>query len=111
MKFFPLIFIFLLSCVADTEAPKSAEDDSLSLDGKADSFYYPTSHGSITFGELESATISTDEKIHAWTFTVAGDAEITMRTGEDSQVDTVLYYYKKEIGRLRGGPTKRKMMT
>lgn len=68
-------------------------------DGKADSFYRPTEHGGIAFGESpEWAEISAEERFHAWTFRVAGEATIEARTAGDEgdEVDTVMYLYKRQ---------------
>jgi hypothetical protein len=76
-----------VACVADT---KGGEENPL-VDGKADSFYSPTPHGQLAFGAPNKATITAAEKFHAWTFTLRGDAKLSIKTEVSTNLDTVMY--------------------
>ena len=76
---------------------KGAEDDEL-IDGKMDSFYTPTMHGDLAFGTPNTATITSDERFHAWTFTLSGEASVELRTEVTNNLDTVMYLYRRADG-------------
>jgi hypothetical protein len=83
----------LLGCVAE----KGGEENPL-VDGKADSFYSPTPHGQLVFGAPNKATITAAEKFHAWTFTLRGDAKLSIKTEVSTNLDTVMYLYRRDLG-------------
>ncbi|GEM_PF-3181084 len=102
-----ILFSLLIAC-GPSEDEKGPEEDALTLSGKDDSFRKPTFHGHVSFGESEFSSITKSEKIHAWTFALSGPAEVTIETAHDSEVDTVLYYYKKNAITRNWGPYKKK---
>lgn len=80
------------------DAGKGDEDNPLS-DGKADSFFSPTEHGALLFGEVPNrAEISDEERFHAWTFELDGPATISLRTAISGNLDTVMYLYRRDLG-------------
>lgn len=81
-------------CVAD----KGDEENPLGGDGKADSFYKPTEHGELVFGAPNRAEITEAEKFHAWTFTLTGDAKVSIKTDVSKNLDTVMYLYRRDAG-------------
>lgn len=91
----------LVGCAA---APSKGEETSVPGDGKYDSFRAPTEHGRIdTTGGVVSGILSEDAQFHAWEFYLSQDAKITLATerpvaggtGDEGDVDTVLYLYKR----------------
>jgi len=87
-----LTAILLTAC---TSAPgdKGAEDEA-PLDGKADAFRSPTEHGTLEFESAQGAEVTAEERYHAWTFTLSGDARISL-DASSSDIDTVLYLYRR----------------
>jgi hypothetical protein len=83
----------LLGCVAE----KGGEENPL-VDGKADSFFSPTPHGQLVFGAPNQAEITATEKFHSWTFTLRGDARLSIKTDVSTNLDTVMYLYRRDIG-------------
>lgn len=84
----------LLLTACDATATKGAEDDA-PAEGKDDSHRRPTDHGDLFFGQPVEAELSAAEGFHAWTFALAGAAEIDAYTDGDVEVDTVLYLYRQ----------------
>lgn len=83
---------------AGCTAGKGDEDNPLS-DGKADSFFSPTEHGALLFGEVPNrAEITDDERFHAWTFELDGPATLSIRTEISGNLDTVMYLYRRDLG-------------
>ncbi len=93
----------LSACAADTTSLPDDEESPMFADGKLDSFFEPTLHGTIPFGERQTATFG-DEMFHAWDFTLSGNATITAETAPYRRggraIDTVLYVYRLEGGRM-----------
>ncbi len=89
-----LLATSLLACGAD----KGAEDEPLSEDGKADSFYKPTEHGQLVFDAPNAAAISDAERFHSWTFTLTDEATVSLRTAVSNNLDTVMYLYRRDAG-------------
>lgn len=83
-----------VACVADE---KGTEDDPL-VEGKADSFYSPTPHGQLVFDAPNRAKITAAEKFHAWTFMLRGDAKLSIKTEVSTNLDTVMYLYRRDVG-------------
>lgn len=85
----------LMSLVACGEdASKGAEEDPLTA-GKDDSFFRPTEHGAMRFGVSNPASISDDQKFHAWTFELSGEATVDLATEVSANLDTVMYLYHR----------------
>jgi hypothetical protein len=88
------ILFTLAGCMDD----KPAEEELLD-DAKADSHRRPTDHGAIAFDTRVASALTDDERYHAWTFELTGDAAVTMTTSYallgQRRTDTVLYLYKE----------------
>ena len=86
----------LAGCAAATGGggAKGAEDNEL-VEGKLDSFYRPTDHGSLSWGIPTRATISSDEQFHAWTFTLGDSSRFALETQSPIALDTVMYLYHR----------------
>ncbi len=68
------------------------------IDGAFASFAAPIDHGEIVFGTTTTATLTPDNEVHTWTFTVTGTVAIHAATDlvpQHSGVDTVMYLYEK----------------
>lgn len=93
---FLILFALAFAGCADTAADKGAED-ALPVDGAADSFRSPTEHGNLPFGVAATASLSSDERFHAWEFSLAGDASLDIVVGSDNpNLDTVAYLYRRD---------------
>lgn len=94
MKWSLLIVPFaLLAC--DDARP---EEEGVPQDGKLDSFQTPTDHGELAFGASARAKLTPTAAHHTWTFTLSAPATVhpyTSRVPHESNVDTVLYLYKR----------------
>jgi hypothetical protein len=86
----------LVGCVAD----KGDEDNPLGDDGKADSFYKPSSHGQLVFDAPNRAEFTADAQFHEWRFTLSGTATISVRTQLANNLDTVMYMYRRDVGSM-----------
>ena len=76
-----------------------APEDNAPEDGKLDSFFSPTLHGTIALGEGDEGRLSDEEQFHAWDFELSGSEDVTLYTGETASgdfVDTVLYLYRRD---------------
>jgi len=94
---------FAVGC--DSASDKGAEEQALSLDGKADSFARLTEHGDLSFGIDARAEIAAGEVFHAWTFTLGADAKVSVETSVAKNLDTVMYLYRRDAGSNAGwGP-------
>ncbi|MBA2540499.1 MAG: hypothetical protein H0V17_12735 [Deltaproteobacteria bacterium] len=77
------------------------EEDELELldDAKDDSHRNPTDHGELLFGNGAATALTDDERHHAWTFELSGDAKVDMTTSYallgQRRTDTVLYLYRE----------------
>jgi hypothetical protein len=93
--------LLLFSATACLDEGKAEEEELDVLDDtKADSQLKPTNHGVIIFGNPEHAVIGGNERFHAWTFELSGDAKVDMTTSYSvlgqRRTDTVLYLYKQK---------------
>jgi hypothetical protein len=77
---------------------KGPEEEPLLADGKSDSFTRPTEHGDLAFGVASDAEIDASQRFHAWTFALSGPAKISLRTEVSTNLDTVMYLYRREPG-------------
>jgi hypothetical protein len=95
-----LLSCSLAACVSDDGVDQGPEDDPLS-DGKDDSYYSPTDHGTIPFNEAQLATITDARRYHRWSFELTGDADLVLDTRIGTafgpQLDTVLYLYEDGV--------------
>jgi len=91
------IALAMVGCAASTIDKDTGSEDALPLDGKADSFRAPTEHGELRMGSTASqAELSADEKFHAWTFALSGQANVALRvSARNENLDTVLYLYHR----------------
>ena len=95
----PLLAGFILGfagCSGDDTASSGSDskgdEENAPIDGKADSFFNPTEHGDLTFGVPAQGTFTDDEHFHAWTFTLTGDADVTLSSPNVTpNLDTVVY--------------------
>lgn len=89
--------IGLFGCDAETEDTESSSESVI----EGDSLEKPTEHGAAAFGERVTARIAGKHRHHAWTFELAGDAVVSLRTSEEAgdEPDTVLYLYEETDGR------------
>jgi hypothetical protein len=97
MKYPWFLAVALLGCVGDG---KPAEDElDLIEDGKDDSHRRPTYHGDIAYGVGSPTALTDDERHHAWTFELSGDAKVDMTTSYallgQRRTDTVMYLYRE----------------
>jgi len=89
--------ISVTACAADSG--KGDEDHALTDgDGKADSFFHPTNHGTLSWGIPSHAELTEDELFHAWTFTLSDSASFSLQTDAPGALDTVMYLYHREPG-------------
>ncbi len=91
----------LSATAACLDEGKADEEETEFLDeSKADSHLKPTNHGVIIFGNPEHAVIGGNERFHAWTFALSGNAQVDMTTSYSllgqRRTDTVLYLYKQK---------------
>jgi hypothetical protein len=84
-------------------APKGPEEEPLLADGKADSFVSPTEHGPLAFGASNQAVVDGSQRFHAWTFSLSGPAKVTLRTEVSTNLDTVMYLYRRPSPDARWG--------
>ncbi len=77
---------------------KGPEDNAPGADGKADLFFAPTEHGTLSFAELNDATIKDHALFHAWDFTLSDDATVILTTHTTKVLDTVAYLYRRDPG-------------
>jgi hypothetical protein len=79
---------------------KGPEEDELSADGKDDSFYKPTHHGLLEFGEKATSVLTATERYHAWVFELSDVATVDMVTSYailgQRRTDTVMYLYRED---------------
>jgi hypothetical protein len=89
------------ACSADDESA-IAEDDLTK-----DTFDRPTQHGDVRFGgSPNEAAFREDQRFHAWTFTLSGDARVDLATTVGPNVDTVAFLYRRDAGSNGGwGPS------
>jgi hypothetical protein len=90
--------LLAMACAAPVaKDPELAEEDA-PIDGAFDSLRSPTDHGALTLAMTTAAEITRDERVHAWTFELFGQASVAVATEEDTdgtEVDTVLYLYRE----------------
>ncbi len=90
------IALAMVGCTANTIVKAPGGEEGAPLDGKADGFRSPTEHGTLRFGNESRGELKDGEKFHSWTFSLSGDAEVSLRTGSsDQNLDTVLYLYHR----------------
>lgn len=91
---------FAVACGAPPQDGKGAEEQPLAEGDKLDSFQKPTDHGALAFATAGKAELTKKEQFHAWTFSLSGDAALTLRTTAQTKngkkVDTVVYLYKQK---------------
>ena len=62
-----------------------------------DSFQNPTHHGALSFSELNGASLTNNQRFHAWSFELVGDGRVALETMSlTTNVDTVMYLYKAD---------------
>jgi hypothetical protein len=102
---FCALLMISAGCLGDD--PKGDEEELLD-DSKADSQLRPTDHGPIAFGTPGHAALSGNERYHAWTFELSGDARVDLTTSYSvlgqRRTDTVLYLYKFRESTMSWGP-------
>lgn len=100
-----LIALLVAGCMDDGKGP---EEELLDADGKSDSQRKPTEHGFMIFDIRESSALTADERYHAWSFELSGDADIVASTNYavlgQRRTDTVLYLYKQQTPGGSWGP-------
>lgn len=100
------------ACASDVSSlEKDGDEVDAPVDGKLDGVSI-TDHGAFAFDSLSDGgrnsmqasvdvTLSSSERSHAWTFTLDGNAEISLETSHwagltnEKEVDTVIYLYKR----------------
>lgn len=92
--------LFAACTPAEDGASKGGEDDPLTSGdlGKTDSFRAPTEHGEIFPGESGRVKVEDGKVYHAWTFTLTAPADLTLSTSVSTNLDTVMYVYRREPG-------------
>jgi len=94
----PLFCALLISSAGCLGEDPKGEEEELLDDTKADSQISPTNHGAIGFVAPAHAALSGNERYHAWTFELSGNAKVDMTTSYSvlgqRRTDTVLYLYK-----------------
>lgn len=62
-----------------------------------DSWSRPTDHGVLDFAAGNPAEFTAEERFHAWTFELSGDADVVVETNLITQnLDSEMYLYKKK---------------
>lgn len=91
------VLAITLAACTDDKGPEE-ELELIDEEGKEDSLRKPTDHGDIAFDAAAHSALTEVERHHAWTFTLHGDADLTMTTSYSvlgqRRTDTVLYLYK-----------------
>ena len=88
------ILALAAGCAGDTTSGKGGEEGA-PVDGKADSFDDPVTHGQLTFGVPSRAAFTDDDHFHSWTFTLTETSEVDIATIiGGNNVDTVAYLYR-----------------
>lgn len=84
-----------VGCASDGKG----EEEEIFEEGKLDSQRSPTDHGAIAFGASAASALTADERFHAWTFELSGDANVELTTSYavlgQRRTDTVLYLYRE----------------
>ncbi|MFU8807047.1 MAG: hypothetical protein ACNA8W_24785, partial [Bradymonadaceae bacterium] len=95
-----LLFVALAACgpVDDDVVNEKGEEDMALTDGKSDSFFNPTVHGTLRFGDDHTAELTEDTLFHSWEFDLDDDASISLWTGGQQDLDTVMYLYSRQPG-------------
>jgi len=86
--------MFACNQAEPTTSGKGTEEDPLT-DGKSDSFFDPTPHGTLRFGPENPADFAEGQLFHTWSFTTTGEAKVDLRTNVGQNVDTVMYLYHR----------------
>ena len=87
---------FLYAAVLLTTAAACSSVGSDSADA-TDSFAKPTHHGELDFHGDNDARFSDSQRFHGWSFTLTGDAEVTLGTElRTANLDTHLYLYNAD---------------
>ncbi len=94
MKYLALLTsLLLLAC-----ASEKAVETEVSEDGKFDTWWSPTTHGEVSFGEQAIADITYEEKFHAFDFVLDGPATVAIETEFTDEpaadADPVIYLYE-----------------
>ena len=90
-----LAVCLITSCSDEAPSDKGSEESPLT-DGKEDSFFRPTEHGTLQFGIPNRASFTDDEQFHAWTFSLSDEATLSLRTDISDNLDTVMYLYHRD---------------
>ena len=95
MKKLFALALLAAGCMEDGKGP----EEELLEEGKDDSIRKPTDHGAIAFDTRTNSALTAEERYHAWTFELSGDASVEMVTSYavlgQRRTDTVLYLYKE----------------
>jgi len=87
----------VISVACGSSAQKGDETPMPAVDGKSDTWWAPTVHGDLRFGESDQGLFDGEMKFHAWDFELAegsaGSAVVLTTTAIDPNVDTVMYLY------------------
>jgi hypothetical protein len=83
-----------LGCAGD-EGKGEEENIFDQYEEKADSFRQPTEHGQLVFGLSQDVELTEDHLYHAWDFTLAEQASVSIETVlVTANLDTVMYLYR-----------------
>lgn len=95
-------FVLCLAASVGCASDGKGEEEETPVDigeGKLDSQRSPTDHGSLVFGAPAVSALTDDERFHAWTFELSGDANVELTTSYavrgQRRTDTVLYLYRE----------------
>lgn len=86
-------------CMEADKGPESALPSQLASDGKGDTLRSPTERGPIGTRDVQLAELGAEEQFQSWTFTLTGNASMTLTTStgmRNQAVDTVLYLYRQK---------------
>ncbi|MBA3453713.1 MAG: hypothetical protein H0T42_11530 [Deltaproteobacteria bacterium] len=95
----PVFCALLLAATGCLGDESKGDEEELLDETKLDSHLRPTNHGAIPFATPAHAALAGNERYHAWTFELSGDARIDATTSYSvlgqRRTDTVLYLYKE----------------
>ncbi len=86
-----VLCLTLLAC-----AP--AMDEDFAHSDKEDSFAIPSEHGALRFGPANPGEFTDLMNFHSWTFALTDNADIEILTDAGTNLDTVMYLYRRDPG-------------
>jgi len=106
---FTLTSALTLGAIAGCSGSSSKGAEEGALGGKTDSFFDPSERGTLSFEIANLGAFTDDERFLSWTFELLDDAELSLAIeSSDSNLDTVMYLYRRAPGADSWGPYEAK---